>query len=322
MSGYTSTSILIIGESGSGKSTSIRNLPSENTFIISVLGKPLPFKNWKNNYKSFEKNKDGVLDGNMFITDDSNTILKILDYISKSMPHIKYIVIDDFQYLMCNEYMRSAKEKGYEKFISIGKHAWDVAIKTTQLRSDINVFVLSHSEIDDTGKIRAKTIGKLLSEKVSLEGMFTIVLNSIVTNGKYKFMTESMENNIAKSPLDMFDKFIDNDLLFVAEQIKKYEDSENSLVHDQKPQTKKETMPKTKEEPKTVDEYLQDFKSAENEEELKVIYTKAFGFYKNNKESMMRIIVAKDDRKNELLSLNQINQHESKADKIAAKIGA
>jgi hypothetical protein len=218
-----STAILVMGESGTGKSTSIRTLSSEKTFVINVLGKPLPFQSFKKDYKKLFKDNVGTLIGNYIETDSPSYIIKILDGIDKNMNNIKNIIIDDYQYVMCNEFMRTALEKGYEKFTRIGLNAWNIIDKASKLREDISVFFLSHSETDNFGKSKCKTIGKMLDDKITLEGMFTTVLHSMVIEGNYKFLTQNDGFHIAKSPMGMFaDNIIDNDLGFVVKKMNEY----------------------------------------------------------------------------------------------------
>ena len=127
-----SNKILILGESGTGKSTSLRNLNSNETYIIQVVRKDLPFRGWKGKYN--EKNLAVV-----------NTVKKIEGYlsnISEKAPHIKTVIIDDFQYLMSGEYMRRAKETGFQKFTDIGKNAYDILMYPDNLRDDLTVIFL------------------------------------------------------------------------------------------------------------------------------------------------------------------------------------
>ena len=215
-----STSILIIGESGTGKSTAIRSLDPTSTFIISILDKPLPFKGWKKQYKQYKQDKNNF---NYYTSDDHLIISKAMESISTKSPEIKTIIIDDFQYIMANEFMNRASEKGYVKFMEIAEHAWRILINAQRYRDDLTVIFLSHSEVGDDGKIRAKTIGKLLNEKITIEGMFTIVFQSLISDGNYYFKTNGDESTIAKSPLEMFeDKLIPNDLQMVIDSVNKY----------------------------------------------------------------------------------------------------
>jgi len=214
----------IMGESGSGKSTSIRSLDPKETFVINVEGKSLPFRGWKKKYSLISKDNP---EGNMFSTDRVDTMLKILKQINTTLKHVKTIVIDDAQYVMSNEFMRRASEKGYEKFTEIGKNFYDILDFCKGLRSDLNVFILTHTETTDSGLTKFKTIGKMLDDKVTLEGKFTIVLKTSVVDGKYTFQTQTNGNDRVKSPMGMFDQqFIDNDLQLVIDAIKEYEEGE------------------------------------------------------------------------------------------------
>jgi hypothetical protein len=212
------TNILVIGESGTGKSTSIINLNPNDTFIINVLDKPLPFKGFRKKYIPFSKENPK---GNYYATDDYSKIIRIIDGINRERPEIKNIIIDDFQYLMCNEYM-TTNSRGYDKFESIGKNVWGLVKYTANQREDLSVFYLSHSKVED-GKSKPKTIGKMIDNTVVLEGMFTIVLHSLIQLDNYKFLTQNDGSYMAKSPLGMFeDKYIDNDLFLVKNKINEY----------------------------------------------------------------------------------------------------
>lgn len=222
-----SNAILVIGESGSGKSTAIRALPPEKTFIVNCLGKPLPFQGWKGKYQPL--GEDGK--GNYLSTDKTVTIVKTLEFISEKRPDIEYVIIDDYIYTMVNEFMRRANEKTYDKFTDIGQKAWMLVEKAKSLRDNLNVAVLTHVEdnMDATGvkKQKAKTVGKLVDNIVNLEGMFTVVLYTDVEekDGKneYGFLTQTDGRNTCKSPDGMFkDKKIPNDLKVVFDQIEKY----------------------------------------------------------------------------------------------------
>lgn len=211
--------ILVIGESGSGKSRSIKTLDHESTFLIKIIDKPLPFRGGKDMYK---KGEERVSDGNMTVCRNSTKIIKIMKSISESMPHIKSIVIDDFQYLMSYEFMDRALERGFDKFTEIGKNAFNIFNVPAVLRDDMNVYVLAHNE-DNGTKSTIKTIGKMLDDKIKLEGIYTVVLHTIVNDGKYMFLTKNDGHHIVKTPEDMFLKtYIDNDLRFVDDAIREY----------------------------------------------------------------------------------------------------
>jgi hypothetical protein len=218
-----SNTTLIIGESGTGKSTSLRNLNPEETYIINILDKPLPFRGYKKHYKasSVENPK-----GNYFASDDFGMITKCILAIDKR-PEVKNLIIDDFQYVMGNEFMRRALEKGFDKFSDIAQHAWTIIRLLTQTRSDLYCFVLSHSDADSQGRMKAKTIGKMLDDKITLEGMFTTILHTQIVDGQYKFLTQNNGTHIAKSPMGMFeDDLIDNDLQIVREKMISYCDED------------------------------------------------------------------------------------------------
>jgi hypothetical protein len=217
---------LIIAESGSGKSTSIRTLDPETTFIINVANKPLPFKGWREKYILVSKDYPR---GNMSNTSTPGGVIKALEYVSTSRPEIKTIVIDDWQYMSSFEFFDRALEKGYEKFTQIGAGIAAVAKTPKDLRQDLVIFFLTHAEdfYDSTGarKTKAKTIGKMIDEKLTLEGLFSIVLYGKVkkdkdNNLRYVFETKNSGDNTCKAPLEMFESDeITNDLELVRKSI-------------------------------------------------------------------------------------------------------
>lgn len=221
-----SNTTLIIGESGTGKSTSLRTLDSKETFVINVLDKPLPFRGYKSHYKPMTKANP---EGNYYATDDFNLLIRCINSVNERT-EIKNLIIDDFQYIMGNEFMRRALEKGFDKFSDIAQHAWAIIKSLTSTRSDLYCFVLSHSDSDAQGRMKCKTIGKMLDDKITLEGMFTIILHTQIVDGEYKFLTQNNGTHIAKSPLYMFeDKLIDNDLQVVRDKMVEYFDEDVEL---------------------------------------------------------------------------------------------
>lgn len=196
-----SIATMILGESGTGKSTSLRNMNPDDTFLIQVVRKPLPFRTGKWAYLS----KSG---GNICVTDKWS---KAIAYMEKTTR--KAIVLDDFQYLLANEFMRRSDEKGFEKFTEIGRHAWEVLNACSRLPDDVRVYILAHTQTDDFGHTKAKTIGKLLDEKITVEGLFSIVLRTHAQGGQYHFSTRNSGSDTVKSPMGLFDAdLIDNDL--------------------------------------------------------------------------------------------------------------
>lgn len=215
-----SNAILIIGDSGSGKSTAIRNLPPEETFIINVMDKSLPFKGAKKNY--IRLSPDG-LTGNYYSSDDSANILRVIKMVNAKRPEIKNLILDDFQYSLCAEFMRRASEKGYDKFTDIGKNAWQIIRDLITTREDLYCYVLSHSDTDPNGKVKCKTIGRMLDDKVVLEGLFSVVLHAMIIDGQYKFLTQGDSIHISKSPMGMFPtKLVDNDLATIKQYMTQY----------------------------------------------------------------------------------------------------
>ncbi len=215
-----SNTVLIIGQSGSGKSTSLRNLDPTSTFIINVLDKPLPFRGFKKSYKEASKENPT---GNYACTDNWKKIVDLVYAISIRRRDIKTLIIDDWQYILANEFMNRSSEKGFDKFSDMANHAWSVMNACIGTRPSLTCFILAHSDIDNTGRSKLKTIGKMLDEKMTLEGMFTTVLHSRVVDGEYMFQTQSDGDYLAKSPMGLFEEFlIPNDLVMVKEAVENY----------------------------------------------------------------------------------------------------
>jgi len=220
-----SNTVLIIGQSGSGKSTSLRTLDPKTTFIINVLDKPLPFRGFKKGYKPVTKeNKNG----NYFTTHDWATVVRCIEMVNKERPEITTLVIDDWQYILSYEFIKRATEKGFEKFSELAHHGWaTMNTCTTGTRPSLTTFILAHSDIDQTGRSKLKTIGKMLDEKITLEGLFTTVLHSRLIDGAYMFQTQDDGDFLAKSPIEMFEEFlIPNDLLAVKQAVESYYNEE------------------------------------------------------------------------------------------------
>lgn len=194
--------VMVMGQSGSGKSASLRNFKKGEIGIINVCGKPLPF----------------MSDLASIDTDDYEKITNILHKATA-----KTIVIDDCQYLMANEFMRNAKVNGYQKFTDIGLNFWNLIRAVIALPDDVIVYFLAHTERDADGNEKMKTIGKMLDEKITIEGMFTIVLKTVVQDGHYYFSTQTNGQDTVKTPIGMFvDNLIDNDLKAVDDRIREF----------------------------------------------------------------------------------------------------
>lgn len=226
--------IAIVGESGTGKSTSLRNLNPETTFIISTTGKPLPFRAWKKKYIPIKIEGKNV-SGNYYVSSKWDQILKILQIIDKMMPQIKQVIIDDFQYVLSYEFVDRATEVGYTKFSELAQHAMEILRYSEKMREDCKMIFLTHSEnVGDNvnPKFVIKTVGKLLSEKVTLEGLFTYIFFTKVSEGdsgrmEYKLITNNDGSCVAKTSLGMFEDLeIDNDLDEIIKVIDAYNEGE------------------------------------------------------------------------------------------------
>lgn len=212
---------MVLGESGTGKSTSLRNFNPDDVVLIQSIRKPLPFRS--KGWDAREKQEDGSITGNIFATDSSEIICSILPRIEQDI-----IVIDDSQYIMANEFMRSVTDaaKGNDAFMKynrIAQNMWNILNAAAGLPKSKRVYFLSHTQTDDNGKTKIKTIGKLLDEKITLEGMVTIVLRTQVVNGNYSFLTKNNGQDTVKTPLELFEtENIPNDLAAVDAAICEY----------------------------------------------------------------------------------------------------
>ena len=207
--------VLIIGKSGAGKSASLRNLPKDGTIVINVLGKPLPFRN-------------------RLKTVQCDNYAMIGKAINKG--EYERYVVDDFGYLMTDQFMGAlgAKGKGQDMFAmyaDIGLSVWDFIKALQRNPSPARVYLMMHEDMDDYGNVKPRTLGKLVDQKVCLEGMVTICLRAAVNaNGEHVFLTRTNGLDTVKAPMGMFDKAeIENDLNLVDETIINYykEDGNN-----------------------------------------------------------------------------------------------
>lgn len=229
-----SRQVLVIGESGTGKSTSIRNLDNKETFIIKVSNKPLPFRGGERKYSNKTGDDAFINMANLKKEDPSdryNELLSLINAVNLRRPEIKNLVIDDFQYLMVDEFFSKAQEKGFDKFAIMSANMWKVIHKIEVLRDDLNIILLCHNDINEKGNSVMKVMGKAIKEKYGVEGKFTLVLHTHVEDGSYKFLTQyrKVEGTTmqAKTPMGMFDDdMIDNDLKYVIDEMNKYYDEE------------------------------------------------------------------------------------------------
>ena len=214
----------IVGQTGTGKSTSIKHLNPAETYIINVAKKELPFKGAEKLYNAELKNYKEV--------DDANEISRLLKTISEKAPHIKNIVIEDCNYIMGFNIISKATEVGFTKFTLMARDMVDLFREARRLRDDIKVFYFTHPEtIEDGGEIvgyKIKTAGKMIDNQILLEGLLTMCLYTFVEDSKdgsatYNFLTNRFRKFPAKTPDGMFsDVKIPNNLQLVVDTIDAY----------------------------------------------------------------------------------------------------
>lgn len=198
--------VLIMGESGTGKSTSIRNCDPATTAVVNPVGKPLPFKG------KFEMLNSQT---------ESRKITKFMK--EQAAAGKKLIVVDDFQYILSVPYMNRIKENGWDKWNDFGANYFEIIEACKELPADVIVAYMTHTETLENGVTTIKLIGKLLREKITIEGLFTIVLRTGVNEGKYYFYTQNSGKDTVKSPMGMFPAYaIDNDLNYVADKVRNF----------------------------------------------------------------------------------------------------
>ena len=190
-----SIATMILGQSGTGKTASLRDLDPADVLLIQPVKKPLPFRS--TGWTLCTHDNPG---GTVFVNDNAATICVAMKRTSKPI-----IVIDDFQYILANEFMRRSDEKSYDKFTDIARHAWDILMTAGHLADNKRVYIMAHTQEDDQGNIKAKSIGRLRDEKITIEGLLTIVLRTKVINGNYLFSTQNSGRDTVKTPMGMFD---------------------------------------------------------------------------------------------------------------------
>ena len=187
-----SVPVLLIGQSGSGKSTSLRNFTKDEVAVVNVLGKPLPFKT----------------DIKAPKCDDYQAILKAIAGTKK-----KTIVIDDANYLITNEFMNKSSVKGFDKYNEMGNNFFNLINGIKNIDGGKTVYLIMHEDTDENGNVKPKTIGKLLDDKVNIQGMFTVCIRSMFDNGNYIFRLKTNGQDCVKTPFGMFENdTMENDL--------------------------------------------------------------------------------------------------------------
>tara|TARA_R110002020_G_scaffold100855_5_gene238081 strand:- start:14095 stop:14790 length:696 start_codon:yes stop_codon:yes gene_type:complete len=226
--------LLVTGYSGTGKTYSLRSLDPKKTFIICPDEKAPPFRGWRKNY--IMKDANGMFDPNTcnyLKTTNWEKIKGAMGFVSKNRPDIDVIVIDTITYAMIGEFMEKAKTVGFAKFTEMGDNVYKTLKAIDGLREDLTVIVMAHTEVKQFNGVDRTVFGvpggKLVQDVVKPEGMFAVILETIVekkgTDIKYGFMTQNNTTNMAKSPAEMFSApVIDNDMQAVLDAITKYEE--------------------------------------------------------------------------------------------------
>lgn len=199
-----SVPVLLIGQSGSGKSTSLRNFKGEEVAVVNVLGKPLPFKS------DIKAGK----------CDDYAKILNAIAHTDK-----KTIVIDDANYLITNEFMNKSSVKGFDKYNEMGNNFFNLINGIKNVEGGKTVYLIMHEDTDENGNVKPKTIGKLLDDKVNIQGMFTICIRAMFDNGNYIFRLKTNGQDCVKTPFGMFENdTMENDLKEFDKAVREYYD--------------------------------------------------------------------------------------------------
>ena len=227
--------ICLAGLSNSGKSTSLKYLEPESTFIVSCTNKQLQIPGFRKKYKKVTTN-EGKLVGNWYINNNYDNIKKMLNIVSKTRPEVKVIVLDDANYLLSNETFQNALIKGYEKFTILAKNYYDLIEYCMNLRDDLTVVFITHIEnfgTDIDPEYRMWTTGKMLTNAINLDGLFSYIIYSerYVSDTddevKYRFKTRTDGNDTCRSVSGCFeDKYIEPDMKYVIDTINKFENGE------------------------------------------------------------------------------------------------
>lgn len=201
-----SIAVMILGESGSGKSRSMKHLNPADTLVIQPIRKPLPFRSA--DWQPFTKESP---QGSVIVTDNIPTIIKCI--VNAENWGKSHVIIDDAQYIMVNESLRRAEETGFAKFTSMAKNYIDLVHAAANTDNNVRVYFMTHIQVDDFGFARAKTVGKMIDSQVCLEGLFSIVMRCQARDGRHFFSTKTTGNDPVKTPEDMFDSIeVENDL--------------------------------------------------------------------------------------------------------------
>lgn len=224
--------ICLAGQSNTGKSTSLRTLDPKSTFIISCTNKQLQIPGFRKKYTKVEI-KDKKLVGNWYVSNNYAQIGKVLSAISTTRPEIKVVVLDDINYLLSNETFENALDKGYTKFSVMAKNYYDLLANCQLLRDDLTVVVITHTEnygTDMDPQYRMWTTGKMLTQQINLDGMFSYIIYSdryiddTDDEVHYRFKTRTDGNDTCRSVAGCFaEKYIEPDMKAVIDRINEFE---------------------------------------------------------------------------------------------------
>lgn len=207
----------VMGESGAGKTTAMRNLDPATTYYIDADKKGLSWQGWRKQYNKENKN--------YLVCDDPKIVVGYVGQISDRCPQVKTIVIDTLNGLMVAEEMRRSKEKGFDKWTDLASYIWALLDVCLTLRDDLNIVILAHSQTDrdENGNVwtRIKTSGRKLDKLVPESKFTTVLLAKTNENGEHIFETQS-NFSTAKSPMGMLEKEIPNDITLVLDALKEY----------------------------------------------------------------------------------------------------
>lgn len=195
--------VMVLGKSGSGKSTSLRNFEPDEVGIFNILGKPLPFRG-----------------GAQFPQANKPAYIQIMDSLRNNK--LRCYVVDDSTYLMQNENFNRSREKGFEKFTEIALHFQQLISAALATDADTIVYFLHHVDENADGSEKIKTVGKMIDEKYCIEGACPVVIDCVVQDGKHVFVTENNGTNLAKAPMDSLPGVMDNDLKAVDTALREY----------------------------------------------------------------------------------------------------
>lgn len=226
----------LCGFSGSGKSTSLKYLTPESTFIISCTNKQLQIPGFRKKYPKAEI-KDKKLVGNWLISNSYSNIEKLMRVVSNTRPEIKTVIIDDANYLLSNEEFSTALEKGYTKFSTMAKNYYDLLQMCQLLRDDLTVVFICHIEncgTEEDPEYRMWTTGKMLTQKINLDGLFSYLIyaerykdDDSTDEVKYRFRTRTNGNDTCRTVEGCFkDKYIEPNMKLVIDTINKFEAGE------------------------------------------------------------------------------------------------